>query len=70
MQSTANKMKMTIYVSEETRARIERLMNALPKQGVDLHDHTGVPRTAVLISWLIEQEDNRQAEKGSSDASN
>jgi hypothetical protein len=68
MQTTAKNMKMTIYVSDETRARIDRLMAVLPKQGVDLNDHTGVPRAAVLISWLIEQEDKRQqAEKGSND---
>lgn len=68
MQTTANKMKMTIYVSDETRARIERLMKALPKQGVDINDHTGVPRAAVLISLALEELEKQYSEKGGKNA--
>lgn len=50
----------TIYVSEEFQRKIDRLKKLLIANNVDLTDHTGVVRDAVLFRHLVDEELKRR----------
>jgi hypothetical protein len=50
----------TIYVSEEFQRKIDRLKELLIADNVDLTDHTGVVRDAVLFRYLVDEELKRR----------
>ena len=67
MQTTAKSMKKTLYVSDELQEKIDRLKELLTARGVDLKDHTGVIRDAVLYRYLVEEK-LMEVEQGGRDA--
>lgn len=46
--------RMSLYVTKEDRANMERLMNALLALGHDLRDLRGNPSYSALVRYLVQ----------------
>lgn len=52
----ANNDRMTIYMNEQDKSTVNRLMEELTKRGVDVKDNRNKPSIAKMIRHLVQQE--------------